>query len=512
MGRTTKKIPFLNKYGGQSEGTPPLNIGNEKECLYAYNVHFDVKEGKAAIIKRKGYTKINDLSIGQKIVHISQFSIGIIEYTMCIGEDGTFYSVDIDLGIVTQTRVGTASNVKWSSATLSGKHYVANETDGIWYTTDNVTWTAVGGVSPTAGLIVRFKNRLIAGLTNTVYWTELGDGTDWEDDEAIPVAFENDLDTGDSDHITGFGIIGEQLLVFKQHMFYRIFATDDADGHTAFRFIPVYGGIGAESHNAIKRIQIDNVDYLLFVGDRGIFIVGVSGNAIDITDKIQTSWNTIQKNRLSECIIVENIRNSTVYIAYTQGSQYTPSRELVLSRRTKSWSTYDIPMTSAITYMGDMDAYIIFGDKNGYLYKHDWHNMEILTDYSDDGSLITSFWQSNFMDYNKPLTFKQIQTTATRLRETTTDCPVTLSKISEDSNFISDTVSSITSLGSSLYGTAVMGTDVFAPENGYLEVINRMRMYGKSISTRFENSNNNQSMVIYGWIDELKFSDNQKGV
>jgi hypothetical protein len=509
MGRLTKKLSFLDKYGGKSEATPPLNIGTEKECLYAYNVHFDVKEGKAAIIKRKGYTKINAIATSAKIVHISQFSIGTTGYLSCVDDSANIYSVDLNAGTVTNNKTLTAlAGSKWSSATLSGKHFLTNSTDGLYYTLDNVTWTvtAMGELS----ILKRFKDYLMgAGTTsnpNIVYWSDLGNGADW-----TTALNYNSLDQGDEDKITGMEVIGEQLIIFKQHMLWRVFATDSATLGAQFRFIPVYGGIGAESQDAIKRIQIDNVDYLYFIGDRGIFIIGVSGNPIEITDKVQSTYNEMVKSKLNNCLIVENPRDHTVYLAYTEGSKVTPTRELVLSLRCKAWSQYNIAMSSVITYYGTSDNYIIFGDKNGYLYKHDWRNTEQLTDYSDNGVAIESFWQSNYIDYGKPIEYKQIKSSTIRIRETSGDCPIIVSKVNEEQTVVSETVSSLGAGVGARYGTAIFGTDYFAPECGYLEQHVGFRLYGMEISTRYENNTKDQSMIVYGWIDELKFSNNMKG-
>lgn len=515
MGRNTTEVPFFHNAGGINESINPGHT-DEQECLAAYNVYFDVNQNFGSIYKRVGYERLNSTALNGKIESIYQTSLGGTDYLFAFTTEGTLYSINLDTYVGTSVQSGLQSGVRAHFASLSAKAYILTQTNGLYYSTDGTTWTAVADANkPNGKYCTVFRNRLMVANSTTypnrLWYSADGDGTDWTD--TSPVTYSTgyiDLDTSDNDYITGLATIGEQLIVFKQHSIYRVFFTADTTT-VPYQVVPIYGNIGCESQESIKQIQIDDQEVLTFIGDTGLYALGVNGNPVDLTAKVKTTYSSIQKSRLGSCIGLYNPRRKLYHLAYPQGSQFTCSRELTLSLRPKAWSIWDIRMTAAITYTDTLQNYIIFGDGDGYLYKHDWRQTNLLADYSDNGTAITSYWQSFYFDWKLPRRYKQLFSLTTTIAETPTNCPISTSILAEDSLSVTGTIATVTGVGSA-YDSAVIGTDVFAPDLGYVDYALDTGLYCQTSSIRFENSNDQQYMAIHGFSVELKGTKNKKGV
>ncbi len=519
MGRRTKEIAFINNAGGINEAVSPFQMA-EDECQSALNVFFTKYDKYGIVSKRKGIDKINAIAMDGKVVSVVQFFIAGVSYLHAFTEAGKAYSVNITTGATTLLQSGLTTTQRYKFATIGDKVFFVNPVDGLYYSTGGV-WTTVTDVNKLANPVdvIVYDGRLVT-LNATMYkLSAQTDGTDWTSD-----SWSAGIDEDDGDVCTALATIGKQLIAFKRFSVHRIVYT--GDDLIPYRRESQYSGrmgsgIGCNSRLSIQNVTLDNLysdvwgkaEYVLFASDMGIHAIGLQGNPINIDQRVRNTYLGIQKDRIPYVFSVTHPKRDQYMFFFPEGSKTSSSSQLVFSTKAKAWSKYNwTNMSSACLYVDVKVVYTIMGDKNGYLYKHDYQETDSLTDYSDDGEAIQAYWQSQYYDFGLPNRYKQIYSTTVRVRETETDCPVTILVTGEDGTSATGTIST-TGSGSSggRYDSAIIGTGVFASALGYIDHDVDVSLYCYNASYRFENAVNEQSMDIYGWFTEVKGSQN-KGV
>lgn len=148
---------------------------NESPDLW--NVLIDERGGA---VKRLGFVRWNASAVASTISYgyDSRVADVILWYSQ---DDGKLYS-DPGTGILTLRHTFTAGS-QVSIADFVGKVYAIHPDDGLFESTDGITWTATvatGGSIPAGDLLAVWQNKLWVGNGNTINFSKAGDATNWD--------------------------------------------------------------------------------------------------------------------------------------------------------------------------------------------------------------------------------------------------------------------------------------------------------------------------------------------
>jgi hypothetical protein len=240
------------------------------------------------------------------------------------------------------------SGERWQFASVAGKFcYVNGNVQGqYWNGTDTYATDINTTYANQVRYCVSFANRLI---TADMYyaddaarnpwllrWSKEGDPTDWTDSTA---GFNEFIDT--EEPITGLGVSGSNLFVFKKTSYYSGYRTGEASSPLAFpsnkRGIGLYAPYSLV-HVAGTVAWMGLNDFYFMNGDEAEPIGG------PIRKKF---FEIVADDELESVFGINNARyNEILWVANTDSGQYV----FVYNWKEKSWSTYQFD--TAITGLG----------------------------------------------------------------------------------------------------------------------------------------------------------------
>lgn len=340
--------------------------------------------------------------------------------------------------------------------------------------------------------LAQYDGRVWAASGNLLYYSTTGDGTDWTIDSSN---FE--IDDGDGDSIVGLTTLGQQLIVFKKHSVHRIMYT--GNDVIPYRRISVYSGgvteagVGCASKETIKRIILESVEYVIFGTNQGIYALAETGNPIPVDNRVREDLAAIPENRRPYAFAVVHPEKRQYWFAYALSTNTYSDNQLIYGVEPKAWSKYTFSgITSATTYISSTKTFILMGDKNGLIYKHDYQTTDAANDWRDQNSdasysAIDAYWQSHYLDFQLPARFK----TAMEL------------EVMLDPYYAGDVTWTITNENAETNtGTfdVTSGTSLAAWENHRVST----GLYGKFLSVKFRNATLAENMEIKFWSICLK--------
>jgi hypothetical protein len=149
---------------------PPELAANESPDLW--NVTLDERGGVA---KRLGYTKVNGTA----------FSGGLVQnlhYSGVLSDIVTQAGASLYLGTTNTARATFSTSARGGLTDFAGKVWAVHPVDGVFSSTDGITWTHVAS-SPPGTSIISWQNRLLTcgdpANPTRVSASAIGDGTDW---------------------------------------------------------------------------------------------------------------------------------------------------------------------------------------------------------------------------------------------------------------------------------------------------------------------------------------------
>jgi hypothetical protein len=330
--------------------------------------------------------------------------------------------VDCTLSNITKIRlefnIGAAGN--YDLYIDSVKTYLT--AGGIYYSLTDSSWTKNSNpFSPRGKYLVLYDNRIHIIDDGYDRWSNLNDGTDWypysatydrDGDGQIDTgktASSSTIDAGEPTY--GAAVIGDQLIIQKAHGIIRV----NLSGATTYTFTPQLSGkqnegVGGISHYAIQNCVLENLysdvygkaEYLVYPSDKGIHAMGITGNPLDIHQRVNTTYSGFSIADWKNAFSVLDPRLQ-LYILFpgSQGQQYS-TKQLVFSLRSKAWSTYTFTnrITSALQYTSDNESFVILGDTNGYLYKHNYASEYNVSEMHDNGVAYNAALQLNYRNIN----------------------------------------------------------------------------------------------------------------
>lgn len=205
-----------NFSGGPNFRDSPTELA-ANESYSAYNCTFDERGG---VSSRLGYVKRNGSPLGAGVKIVNEFYSTILGAFVTQAGTG-LYTADN----TTVRKTFTTSDI-CTFAELAGKVIVGHPVDGLWYSTDGITWTHITSANAptTANCIATWNAKLFVGMSDgSVHWSNASDPLTWTSTDF------NAVWTKDQKPIVALYIGSGQdiqgrpgLLVFKQDSVYRM--------------------------------------------------------------------------------------------------------------------------------------------------------------------------------------------------------------------------------------------------------------------------------------------------
>lgn len=301
----------------------------------------------------------------------------------------------------------------------ANKLFGFNGTDVVDVASDGTTVTKNRATVPKGSFGIWFHNYLfvsgVLGSPNRVYWSALGDPTTFSGSDIV------DINANDGDQVTGFGILNDELIVFKKYSIWSIsgwsgatFATTTAAGQNTQSKVNGYGTV---SHRSIIAADRD-LYYLSFVGgiphfrslNQTVFAKTVDDGIVSYD--IQQTMDGLNKSQLSLC--AGKYDGKYIRWAVPNGSSTTnnlvlvfePSRSLshggITYRNWSKWTGITPSSYLISTLSAQSRVYYTDATTSGLVF------LEMGSTYSDNGTPVTMDVKTRdvMFDYSKKTKYK----------------------------------------------------------------------------------------------------------
>ena len=282
----TLPVPFQDFSGGLNTlNQPYLVTSNEARDLS--NVQGTTA---GAIVKRNGLVTFATPAN----VFTSLAPLESVNPVVLVGASTThIYSIATN-GTVSAIRGPLSSATPWAFVSApvvagDGPLYGMNGTDTPvqWSGTGSAnSWVAVHGTVPNGTYMIYHQNQVfVAGVAanpSRLFWSGIADPTDWDPANLAGAGFE-DFDPNDGQAITGIGVVGPYVIVFKPRKAWVLISP--ATGQSR----QLSDNVGCVSHRSI----CTGAEGTYFLSeDRGVFVT--NGSKLEpISDKIQPTLDAV---------------------------------------------------------------------------------------------------------------------------------------------------------------------------------------------------------------------------
>jgi hypothetical protein len=246
-----------------------------------------------------------------------------------------------------------------------------------------------------------------------VVWCYPGDPHVW------PATYYLDFDADDGDEITNISSVGNLVVVQKTYKTFVMHYTGDSD---IFKGERISMNIGCVAHNSAK----EHRGILYFLSVEGFYKFDGASAPVELSMNIRTHFNQLNNTyrSLSQTIVYPD--KDQVWVSVPFGSSTTLNRIYILDFSQTAWTKFNISCSSleVIRYGANLayenfpsdygnydlkigDAYgskseiIVMGSSNGFINRYGLFN-------TDNGTPITAFWTSCWLDFGMPNYNKRI--------------------------------------------------------------------------------------------------------
>lgn len=480
---TSKKVPISYKKlgGGLNTTSGPLNLA-ENESSDLQNIDFD-KFG--SILKRNGYTALNTSAITntpnsdglywyeygsgptRKAINVADGKLWKMD-----GLDGTWDDVTGGLTI-------TADNL-CDFDTFLDVCRVTNNTDPPfeWNGTGNGSASTVPTGLTDAKFVEHYENYgFYANVTvsgtvhpSRFYWSAIKDITSWDAADFIDVA------KNDGQHITGFKVMGDRLVVYKTRSIYIVLFTGDRD-------IPFIVQKTASAIGCVAPYSVQNVEngHVMLAYDGIYFFDG--NNSLKISDRINSKILGLNNTGFPKATSCSYLSKTRYMLSVPASGSSTNDTIIVWDWSLNAFSIYDgiDANTMAIFLVSGVEERPYFGDNVGFIYRLDTG--------ADDYPLnvqtaINAYYATNWKLFDNLVDQKGAPHIYIYYQYASSVVVLSYSYNFEDADTYSQNMDFSTS--GAVYGSAIFGTDVYGAEGGS---VMRRDITGRGRSVRFKFSN-----------------------
>lgn len=369
---TTPSVPLgvRSFSGGLNSTGNPLNLPDNEspDCL---NVDFD-KFG--SVLKRNGYAQLNTVAFnsGATWTSIYQFRKSDLSSFLigtCGNKFGTWSSLTgsptDSTGSVTIT---AGNNNLWQWITFLDTAVGTNNVDPPIQWTGSSTATAASmPTNVTAAQYITVYQNYIFIANVVLSGTRFASRIYWSDLRALTFTAANfvDISKDDGQNITGLGVIGDRICVFKERSIWIGVFTGDVD--IPFNFVKTPSEVGC-----INGYSIQNANNgILFQAQDGLyFLDGYSSTKMSF--RTQATFNAMNKTRFQYGASVYQYEKNKYWLANCLGSSSTANQVLTYDTFNNAFGLYSgMAPASFARVITSGEERIYFGDYAGFVYRAD---------------------------------------------------------------------------------------------------------------------------------------------
>lgn len=483
------------------------------EAIDALNVEY-TKAG--AVRQRDGYDNLTSVELTTQPDSLSPYTSGTTRY-LVVGNGQELTQLDTSGTIGTEASTTQTAGQPHFFAEFGSPGsdclYCANGTDEIrqlsgttFSIPDYEAEDDTTDVAPKGKYLAVWRDRLVSaehtnstGFTtannkDTVRFSNAGDPRLWTQNSYIQ------LSPGDGEPIMNVIAWRELLFVFKQTKFFVFNSIGtDSGGNPVFNYRPVDNNIGLASARAVCAGR----DGVYFMDRKGVYKT-TGGDAQCVSEAVDPIFyggaspffqgGTLLASQITNSAMTWN--NERVYLAYTSTST-TNNYMLVFDTRDGWWTLWNIPASCLGTFRPSNTDELVFGYSTGSNYIGRYTPVAD-TYTNDDGTAITSRWQSGWWDAGTPNDKTIRQTRVSGEGKVTVGAADDFQTTAVTPSLLDFSVSQ------PLVGTAVVGTAVVGPVASYKTKLHRVASKGKVFSLMYSNSTLDQPWAVHRTDCELR--------
>lgn len=366
-----------------------------------WNVTLDERGG---VTKRLGMSKWNGVSYAAALVKNDYY--WPTGQNLIVQAGASLYldvSNTINKTFTTTARVGFTD--------FAGKVWAIHPIDGLFSSTDGITWAAVAG-SPKGSTIIAWQNRLIVGGDPSnkamLYGSGIGDGTDWS--TATGHGWTNQLRDGSSSGsedlilsvagASGVDIQGRPgLVVCKRNVTYRVY--DSSTG--AYQILD--NAIGAASSLSVVNL----FGRTIILSPRGVYWTDGVGPLVQASAKIDPLFSETQLAWDQLDLWCAGVKGDRVRFSMPRTGQ-TANNLALEYHPLEGWFTAGSNAASCYATYGKNSQKLLAGSPsaNGQVYEYDRTG-------ADDGAAIASRFQTRWLEptAGHPIRIRRVRVSGT---------------------------------------------------------------------------------------------------
>lgn len=315
------------------------------------------------------------------------------------------------------------------------------------------------------------------------YWSAIKDTTSWSATDFIETS------KNDGQAVTGFKVLGEFLIVYKERSIYKYGFTGDVD--VPFILIgKVPGDVGCV---APYSIQEGNNGHIFLAYDGIYYFDG--NNTFKVSDRINTTINGLNRTRFSDAKSSYQNNKNKYQLALTSSGASTNDKVITWDTFNNALSVYDGMSVSAMAtfVVSGVDERPYFDDYLGYTYRSDFgtddHPLGVTT-------AISAFYWTNWRTYGDQTSQKSVPNTYLYHQISSSELTISHSYDFESGEEYSQSVD--LAGGGSAYGSAVYGTGTYGKDGGNIQQL-YMEGRGRVVRYRFGNDDQGQKFQVDGF-------------
>lgn len=376
---TLDKIDLRNWSGGLNRSKSDFEIG-DNELWTAENCFLD----SAAIIKRKGYAKLNE----DPLIEDTELEVLSVYYFAgyILANCGTTIFKITTSGDVTELVTGDTfltAGYPVSYAVYNGVVYMSNGKDRPWKWNGTDAAEQLADALPKAKWLVVHRDKLFYVATadnpNYVYFSQAG-SPETIDADAFFIVY-----TDDNQDLTGAASLFGYLMLFKESSMHRLAGASKAQLTLASNLISAHPRIGCVAANTIIHVPSG----LMFVSNDGVQFTDTTG-VIKRSTKVDYFFERLAEAYKDKCA------------AFWDGKRYRESHPTGTNQYPNESLVYDLDFGCWSLFTYGMNAY----DRapNGVIYAASSGGQVYIIDsgLSDDGTPIEMKVETKVHDIASP--------------------------------------------------------------------------------------------------------------
>ena len=500
----------LNNYGAP-------NLINDKEWADLQNMQFDES---GIVRKRMGYDQYSANLTNARGLG----SLNTVTLDQVLTVDGTTFKYTTGTSWTSNTSITFTANKEVTFTQANENVYIWNGTEG------GAKWTGSTltrpGTMPRASFSVWYKGYQVCSGVDTqphrVYFSRISDESIFTNVGTEPQPSPNDatqvpgatvflgtgaefidVNPGDGDKVTGLGIFGDILVIFKEFSIYQFTLEATGDVIAQPNLLSITKAAGCVSHKSIVPVEND----LYFLSREGVRVIGNEANFYDsirtslLSQPIQPIIDAIKSSEASKAC---GVYYNDEYILTIPDSSGTMNTTIVYNRIFRGWSKW----TNC-----DTDSFLKFVDSSNNVLllflQDDGTKVQQFTPgvYSDDGQPIDSYILSKVFDFGNPDITKYFVDLGLMFR--TISGEINIEVYTEGNVLFGGSVGLagnpvVDGMGLTMLGYTVLGEGGGTGGTGeaFADEVRRVVINTNSTSIRFKISNNrnNENFVLLGYI------------